>query len=363
MNKKIKFTSGILAGALLFSNFSGGVDITKAQETPFITVQNANDNVSAQITREGQKNYLVLKALNDTKNLSIKVKVSNGQMLTFKQEVLLKGELAKFELKIKEPVLVEEKGKSLPKTKLVREELVVKGVVKSFNVEATVKYDVEKKFVETKIVVSSNEITDLIENKKDENKVEKVEKEDVAKPAEENTESVPASNTAPVAETTPAPATPQPSTSNTTFRKAVNTPVVPVIVNNSNFHTKIEAEIFAELNKHRIANGKKPLVLDNSLLNGAGVRVNEFYELFKQGKTGMDLHKRLDGSSFRTAFSGVSVSSENVATSPRGTVGLMGFWKKSTGHNEAMLDSSFTRVAIRVIQKDGWYYAVQNFGK
>ena len=135
--------------------------------------------------------------------------------------------------------------------------------------------------------------------------------------------------------------------------------VAPV---DGNFDDNVAQEVFEALNAHRMANGLSALSYNSANNNGAMVRANEFSIKAKRGYgSPMELHVRLDGSPFYTAFEGGQARGENLAYAYNGTAGMMGFWKSSPSHNAAMLNPNYTQVAIKVLYSDGQYYGVQIF--
>lgn len=387
MKKAIKITSGILACTLVLTNVNS-LDITKANQSPSITVSSENENILAQIQNIEGKNYLVVKAIKDVSNIAVRVNVSNNQTFVFKHSELKKGELVHFELDIAEQKQVISSKKILPKTDIVREKLEVRGVVKGFNVKALVSYDVEKNSaLELKNIESTKKLTDSvdlesksnIEVKEDDNKNPEVINEssiaDKAKKVEEAHSDAwenAAKNENKIAEKQHVVSSNKVENSVAAISKkveiaqsdawerasTVNNVTTP---NLANIKTD-EDKLIEELNKHRVDNGKQPLIVDNSLSDGTLIRANEFVVLANQGKKGMDLHLRLDGSKFNTVFPlAIRVKiGENVSFGTR-LESLMKFWKNSPSHNNNMLSDKYKKVSIKVVKQNGIYYGVQIF--
>lgn len=401
MKKVIKLTSGILACTLVLSNFNS-LDITKANEAPSITVSAENSNISAQIQTMGEKSYLVVKAIEDVNNIAVRVKVSNNQTFVFKHSELSKGEVVHFELDIADKKQEVVNKKTLPKTDIVREKLEVKGVVKGFSVVAIVSYDVEKEEIvkvetnteESKVsenteLVTENKptaedvsepviaeeakklediqsdawekaATEANKEKELENKtnIEESKVSEVSKSAEEVKEEI-----KPKVEVKPSEIAKKIEEAQSDAWEKAATINNGTNVNLSNNETDSD-KLVELLNKHRVANGKKPLEVDNNLSEGTLLRANEFSILAIKGKSGNDLHKRLDGSNFYTAFPKAirGKLGENVSYGTR-LESLMKFWKNSPAHNNNMLSDNYTKVSIKVVKQNGMYYGVQIFSK
>lgn len=417
MKKVIKLTSGILACTLVLSNFNS-LDITKANEAPSITVSSENSNISSQIQTIGDKSYLVVTAIEDVTNIGVRVNVSNNQTFVFKHSELKKGEVVNFELDIADEKQEVGSKKILPKTGIVREKLEIKGVVKGFNVSAVISYDVEKieiaekkedieisikptdvekKSTEIKLDDKERKSTEIkliekeikVESTVKDNKptYEEIIEPDAAKLAKEVEDAQSDAWEKEVSDKKENKSTSsnvESSTTTTSFRAVSNVEEKPAkklenihadaweraatISNGTNPNlTNSETEsaiLVKELNKHRAAHGKKPLAEDNSLSAGTLVRANEFAVLAVKGKTGDDLHLRLDNSKFFTAFPKEirGKLGENVSYGTR-LESLMKFWTNSPAHNRNMLSDEYTKVSIKVVRQNGMYYGVQIFSK
>ena len=99
----------------------------------------------------------------------------------------------------------------------------------------------------------------------------------------------------------------------------------------------------------------------SSYASSTETRCKEFYELFVvQQKRGMELHKRLDGRPFYTAFNN-RVVGEILAASNQGASGLLHFWKTSQAHNEMMLNPKAKSVTVKVKVVNGCAYGIAIF--
>ncbi|MBF0714594.1 hypothetical protein HZY83_07910 [Gemella sp. GH3] len=411
MKRTLKITSGLLASTILLSGYNGE-KITVAAGVETVNVETANPNVKAQLIEKDGKNYVVVTATKDVNNLSVRAKASNNQTFVFKQASLKAGESVSFELEIVAEKT--EKQKQLPKTSVVRETLKLDGFVKKYKLETTISYDVEvpetveqpkiNKKEEVKPEVS-NEITTpvepsaapVVENKEeakteDKHEVEAPKEEPAVEPVQEAPKNeTPVTEEAPKEEVKPAPAvvTEEDKVSETVNVNKVSNevkvasttavasplrsvqpavqvakPVVtaPQTTVQGTDEATVAAQVFQQLNAHRLANGLPALTVNNALLAGAEVRANELATKVKSGvPSGMGLHTRLNGSSWITAFSGLGARGENLAYSMYGAQGMMNFWKNSASHNAAMLNKNYTSVAIKVVKVGNNYYGVQIF--
>lgn len=380
MKKTIKVTSGVLTAALVVSNVNT-VEQTTATGVPAILIQDENQNVSAKIVSVEGKHYLEVTATKNVQNVNVSVVIANNT-LKFKHKELLAGETVKFELDVLNVVAGK---KSLPKTSVVRDELTLKGTVNALDVSVSVKYDVEVSEPVIAVEVPSTPVE--TPKSEDENKEEKAEETTpVVKEPEVSVDNKPAEEPAPTPAPAPAavvaPAQPvvetpavtqpvvttpsQPAEVRTVVTPApVATPVNSVVTTNTwNLpnNDAVAQEVFAQLNAHRVANGLQPLTWNTSINAGTLVRANELVALVKAGSG--NLHARLDGTAWHTAFGGLGfVAAENLSYSNSGAAGMMGFWKGSASHNAAMLNSAYKSVSIQVVQVGGTYYGVQIFSK
>lgn len=145
------------------------------------------------------------------------------------------------------------------------------------------------------------------------------------------------------------------------FLQYLNRPKVDKLNIEGTFDEAVALEVIAQLNAHRRAHGLPDLAVNPVFDDGTELRAQEFSVLARRGYNNpMELHKRLDGSDWHTAFPG-GVLSENVAYAYNGADGMMGFWKSSPSHNAAMLNPRHTAVTVKVFYTGGQYYGVQIF--
>lgn len=134
------------------------------------------------------------------------------------------------------------------------------------------------------------------------------------------------------------------------------------VVEESPFSSEVAEQIFNELNVYRNYYGLNSLSLNESLGSGTETRAVEFATKVMYGYSNpFDLHYRLNGEYWLTAFNGFNVLAENLSYSTDGAEGMMSFWKSSASHNAAMLNPYYTSVSIKVYYYNGVYYGVQIF--
>lgn len=403
MKKKIKLTSGILAGTLLLTNFNVlEQEVAKATEARSLLLHTENKNILTSIVEENGEQFLVVQATEPVENISVSVKVGNNKTFVFKHKDLGIGESVKFKLDLE--LSKQDNKKALPKTEVVRQYLQLEGNVKGLELSATVSYDIvqntlptaidsakeeskevkKEKEVTTEVVnneVASEENSNADVTTNGENSTESVENvKPVEEPVVANVEPVaPANSEAEAKAETPAepvaaPVTPTPASTITetpapapavtetrSVRKARSvdfTPTTPVV--NGNYNEVVANELFNQLNAYRAEKGLAPLTVNYSLVSGAQVRAQELATKVINS-IGGDLHSRLDNSSWYTAFNGLGyVKAENLVYNTSATE-MMNWWKGSAPHNAAMLNSEYKSVTIQVVEVNGTYYGVQIF--
>jgi uncharacterized protein YkwD len=126
-----------------------------------------------------------------------------------------------------------------------------------------------------------------------------------------------------------------------------------------NVQATAEDKILELMNEKRVAAGLKPLISDNTLLQVARYKSNHMiqYNYFDhstpQGTKYTDWLKAV-GYQYTTA-------GENIAYNTYDAVELFNQWWNSTGHRANMMNASYTKVGIGVIQGDGKYMGTQEF--
>lgn len=412
MKKKIKLTSGILAGTLLLTNFNVfEQEVAKATEAHSLLLHTENKNILTSIVEENGEQFLIVQATEPVENISVSVKVSNNQIFVFKHKDLGIGESVKFKLDLELPK--QDNKRALPKTEVVRQYLQLEGNVKGLELSATISYDIVQNTLptaidsakeETKEVEKEKEVTNEVVNNEvaseetsnadvttnGENSTESVvaNVESIAEPVANNDTSVTPANSeaedkaetqvepvaaapaevAPASVVEPAPAEVAPTpvaapavTEIRSVRRARSvdfTPTTPVV--NGNYNEVVANELFNQLNAYRAEKGLAPLTVNYSLVSGAQVRAQEFATKVVNS-IGGDLHSRLDNSSWYTAFNGLGyVKAENLVYNNSATE-MMNWWKGSAPHNAAMLNPEHKSVTIQVVEVNGTYYGVQIF--
>ncbi len=112
-------------------------------------------------------------------------------------------------------------------------------------------------------------------------------------------------------------------------------------------------EILELTNAEREKVGLSPLTMDKDLLDAAMIRAAESAVNFD--------HTRPNGEDWRSLCS--KMYGENIAVNYSNAEGAVNQWMNSTsGHKEAILNSSFDSIGIGVFYQDGYKFYVQNFG-
>lgn len=144
----------------------------------------------------------------------------------------------------------------------------------------------------------------------------------------------------------------------TVFNKLLNEEVPDVYqfkINGVENYTEAYA-VLAELNAHRMANGRQPLYMDEELLEAAMQRAAESAVYY-----GGPEHTRPDGSVGLTIIQGNVNKAENIAVGYSNASAVMAGWKSSPGHNENMLNNIMTAAGVGCFEYDGVKYWVQLF--
>ncbi len=144
----------------------------------------------------------------------------------------------------------------------------------------------------------------------------------------------------------------------TAFNKLLNEEVPDVYqfkINGVENYTEAYA-VLAELNAHRMANGRQPLYMDEKLLEAAMQRAAESAVYY-----GGPEHTRPDGSVGLTIIQGNVNKAENIAVGYSNASAVMAGWKSSPGHNENMLNNIMTAAGVGCFEYNGVKYWVQLF--
>lgn len=135
--------------------------------------------------------------------------------------------------------------------------------------------------------------------------------------------------------------------------------MLPEAIENMNIYKDNVNDVVKYTNEFRTEVGKEPLTLDETLTKAAMVRAIEMAYSDKFN------HERPDGNmcyyimrDFGQDIYGVG---ENIASRQRNAKEVSYAWKGSQGHYENMINASFTRIGIGVINFYGTYYWVQLF--
>ena len=135
--------------------------------------------------------------------------------------------------------------------------------------------------------------------------------------------------------------------------------MLPEAIENMNVYKDIVNDVVKYTNEFRTEVGQAPLTLDETLTKAAMVRAIEMAYSDKFS------HERPDGNmcyyimrDFGQDIYGVG---ENIASRQRNAKEVSYAWKGSQGHYENMINASFTRIGVGVINFYGTYYWVQLF--
>ena len=115
------------------------------------------------------------------------------------------------------------------------------------------------------------------------------------------------------------------------------------------------------MNAKRVEAGLKPLTVDNTLVQVARyksnhmIQYNYFDHVTPQGTKYTDWLQAV-GYTYTTA-------GENIAYNTYDAVELFNQWWNSPGHRANMMNASYTKVGIGVIQGNGKFMGTQEFSK
>ena len=120
-----------------------------------------------------------------------------------------------------------------------------------------------------------------------------------------------------------------------------------------------ENKILELMNEKRVAAGLQPLTMDNTLLQVARYKSNHMiqYNYFD--------HTNPDGTKWtnwlKTLGYKYTATAENIAYNSYDPVQLFNQWWNSSGHRQNMMNPSYTKVGIGVIQGNNKYMGTQTF--
>lgn len=126
-----------------------------------------------------------------------------------------------------------------------------------------------------------------------------------------------------------------------------------------NVQTSAEDQILQLMNGKRVEAGLKPLTLDNTLVQVARyksdhmIQYNYFDHVTPQGTKYTDWLQAV-GYKYTTA-------GENIAYNTYDAVELFNQWWNSPGHRANMMNASYTKVGIGVVQGNGKFMGTQEF--
>jgi len=126
-----------------------------------------------------------------------------------------------------------------------------------------------------------------------------------------------------------------------------------------NVQASAEDKILQLMNEKRVQAGLQPLTLDNTLLQVARYKSNHMiqYNYFD--------HTNPDGTKWTNWLQTIgykyTTAGENIAYNTYDAVELFNQWWNSPGHRANMMNSSYTKVGIGVVQGNNKYMGTQEF--
>ena len=151
------------------------------------------------------------------------------------------------------------------------------------------------------------------------------------------------------------------STTNSANLTTADVQGLPQLPKNYSINVQASAEnkILELMNAKRVEAGLKPLALDNTLLQVARYKSNHMiqYNYFD--------HTNPDGTKWtnwlQTLGYKYTTTGENIAYNTYDAVELFNQWWNSPGHRANMMNSSYTKVGIGVVQGNNKYIGTQEF--
>lgn len=147
----------------------------------------------------------------------------------------------------------------------------------------------------------------------------------------------------------------------TTSSSAVDVSGLPKLPNNHGISVQANAEnkILELMNQKRTEAGLKPLIMENTLLQIARYKCNHMIQYNYFDHTNPDGKKWtnwLDAIGYKYMSTG-----ENIAYNTYDPVELFNQWWNSPGHRANMMNSSYNKVGVGVLNGDGKYMGTQTF--
>lgn len=126
-----------------------------------------------------------------------------------------------------------------------------------------------------------------------------------------------------------------------------------------NVQASAEQKILELMNAKRTGAGLKPLTIDNTLVQVARYKSNDMIQ------NNFFSHTNPDGTKWTNWLQTIgykyTTSGENIAYNTYDPVELFNQWWNSPGHRANMMNASYTKVGIGVIQGNGKYMGTQTF--
>jgi len=126
-----------------------------------------------------------------------------------------------------------------------------------------------------------------------------------------------------------------------------------------NVQVSAEDQILQLMNAKRVEAGLQPLTLDNTLLQVARYKSDHMIQYNYFDHTNPDGTKWTDW--LQTIGYKYTTAGENIAYNTYDAVELFNQWWNSPGHRANMMNSSYTKVGIGVVQGNGEFMGTQEF--
>ena len=126
-----------------------------------------------------------------------------------------------------------------------------------------------------------------------------------------------------------------------------------------NVQATAEQKILQLMNEKRVEAGLKPLTMDNTLLKVARYKSNHMIQYNYFDHTNPDGTKWVNW--LQTIGYKYTATGENIAYNTYDAVELFNQWWNSPGHRANMMNASYGKVGIGVIQGNGKYMGTQTF--
>ncbi len=152
-----------------------------------------------------------------------------------------------------------------------------------------------------------------------------------------------------------------PATNTSTDTTTVDVKGLPQLPKSYSIKVQASAEdkILELMNAKRVEAGLKPLILDNTLAQVSRYKSDHMIQYNYFDHTNPDGTKWTDW--LQTVGYKYTTTGENIAYNSSDPVELFNQWWNSPGHKANMMNSSYTKVGIGVVQGDNKYMGTQEF--